>query len=263
MEKSHGYLTITTLKQYGLFDVGGHFLLNKVHSSSPPAISPIIAPHRLHDVKIQSNFAEKLTTKTLKVMSELNNNEMPNVCVENPTVVNNPVSEPEVKQEPVVAQPTPQPAPQPVQPAQPAQAAPQTNQMVFTKDAKQAIREMCSWVKIVAVFELITLILSMAGPILMPLVIGGAAGRSGIGMMAAIPAVIISLIMLIPLVRLFKFCSRAKKALKGNDSKMMEQAMKAMSSFWSFCAVIIMLAVVAGLIAFFAMGGSFLGALFS
>lgn len=203
-------------------------------------------------------------------MSELN--ETPNMGMENPNVVNNPVNASEVKQEPVVAQPAPQPV-QPVQPApqqpvqptpQPAQPnpAPQVKEMVYTRETKKTIREMCSWVKIVAVFLLISLIGAVAAPILMPILIGGATGHIGAGLLVIIPTVIVALILLIPIVRMFKFCSRAKKALKSSDSKLMEEAMKAMSSFWSFNAVIIMLAIIASIITFICMGSSALVALF-
>lgn len=176
-------------------------------------------------------------------MSELNNG-TPNLENENSNVVNNPVNTPEVKQEPVTTQPVGQPT-QPKQTAQPTQAAPQTTELFYTTGAKKAVKDMCSWVKIIAVFMLITEIL----PIILTLLAG-----IGNGPITTIVSIGVILISLIPISRMFKFCSNAKIGLKQNDPKSMEKAMKAMNGVWSFFAVWILLIVIIGAIVFFAIG---------
>lgn len=168
-------------------------------------------------------------------MSELNN-ETPNLENENATVVNNPVNTPEVKQEPVTSQTA----------AQPTQTAPLTTGMIYTIEAKKAIKDMCSWVKIIAIFMLATEII----PIVLTLFTGLGKGLNAL----TIIAFIMILISLIPIRRMFRFCSNAKKGLKQNDPNSMEKAMKAMNGVWSFFAIWILLIIVIGMIVFFAVG---------
>lgn len=140
--------------------------------------------------------------------------------------------------------------------------APQGNlalELIYTREARKQVREMCSWTRFLAIFGLISLILGVGFP-LFSILKSGEINAITMGITCLL--VVITLITLIPIRRLLKFSSQAKLGLKNNDSKQMELAMKSMNGYWRFVAVLAMLGLVIMMISFFITGAGFIAALF-